>query len=337
MNLAEEKIVFHQTRDIGEVLSTTFRVIRENPKTLLMGTLYFTLPFFVAGSLAMISAFDETLLASEDPGGMSASAALVSVLLLLAGFMLSGLGMVMQITFVNETVKYLAVNPGLPRPGVREIWRTVKTQFWKNILNALVWLILVSMASVMLNVLVLIFIPAIMIGGESVAAGAIAAIIFIFVLMLAMSYLYSISVPIFFISVYEDINIFNAIGRALSLIHSGKDNFWGAIFVNLIALLITFILSFNFMVPLGIIFGVIAYNSGNPEAFLEDEGLVLFAKIGTAAYSLFRAFVLIIPFIAVAIKYFDWVERVDGKGLSDRIRSIGHNRDFDPGMYEETY
>lgn len=340
MNFVEEKIIFQKTRDIGEVISTTFRIIRENYRVLLLGALYFVVPFYLLGTVFFSVSFNAILLASSTPDGVhSASGAGLSVLFMFLGVCFLALGFIMQITYVNELIKYLARNPDLPRPGITEIWKATRKFFGKNILHAIVWFIVTSIGGFAAQLLSFVLLPFLLLG--SAMGGAVMLIIFSIVTLaftfLLTSYVFSISMPIFFISTYENTNIFNAIGRSLSLMHLRRENFWGAVFANAAAFLICIILATNIFLPLSLITAFISFNSGEADPLNNNETIRVIMQVGTAIFTLLQSLTLIIPLITLAVKYFDWTERIDARGLIHRISTIGHNKDFDPRSYEESY
>lgn len=341
MNLAEDKIIFQRTRDTGEVVTTTFRFIRENFRVLLMGALFFMLPFFVVGSIFFITAFNRVFmnmgLDSPNPFGSVNPGA--SIFFMFLGFIFNSAGFVMQITYVNEIIKYVALHPDGPKPTVNDIWKETRKKFWMNILHTIVWLIMVITGGFASSIAYFILLPLFLVAGAapSIVTGVIIFIAVFILMFLIVSYLYSITMPIFFIYTYEKINIFNAIGRTLSLMHMRKENFWGAIFSNAICMFIYIILSMNFVLPLQILKEVAGSIGGTTEDILSHPIIKLLSIIGMILTLFLQFFFLNLPLINSAIKYFDWVERVDGKGLIERIKTIGQNKDFDPGMYEESY
>lgn len=341
MNLTENKIIFQQTRDIGEVVSTTFRFIRENFKTLMMGALYFTAPFFVIGGIFFVTAFNRMFLNSniEIPENSFIKNGLFSMIFLFLGASISALGLIMQITYVNELIKFVANQKDSKKPTVTDIWKSTRKKFWMNILHSFVWLILTGIGSMATGLIYFLFIPIIMIGAatKSVAVIGFFMVIVFLLMFLIASYVYALTMPIFFIYTYENTNIFNAIGRSVSLMHLRKENFWGAIFSNAICIFIYFILSMNIILPMTLAFQFAKEFGGlSEDSFVYGNLRILIIVTGLIT-TFIQLFFLNIPLINTAIKYFDWVERVDGKGLIERIKTIGHNKDYDPSSYEESF
>src|SRR5690606_8406025 len=122
----------------------------------------------------------------------------------------------------------------------------------------------------------------------------------------------------FFINTYENTNIFNAIGRSLSLMHLRRENFWGALFANAICFFVYMVLSMNFILPLTLLMQAAKYIGGATEEFFSNGVFGIIILIGTLLATFLQLFFLNIPLIGIAVKYFDWVERVDGRGLIER-------------------
>jgi hypothetical protein len=336
MNLTDDKIVFHRTRDVGEVLSTTFRVIRENLRSLLLGILYFCAPLYLAGVIFMVTAFSDIAVTVADEGGQPTE---ISVLFMMLGVLVFLMAPVMQLTYVNELVKYVAKNPEKPKPTPKDIWQTLKVAFLVNLVNSLVFFLYLFFAGMLMSLASMVLVPLFTLAGGigSVVGVAVAIFFTVLIWIFITVYLYSLSFPIFFIATYENINIFQAIGRIFHLMHARKQSFWGSIFSNLISFFICYVLSLSFLVPYSIVMGVIAYTSGATEDFLDSLLMEQFIWIGAGVYYFLSIFFINIPLICFAIKYFDWVERLDGKGLITRINTIGNNPDFDTRSYEESY
>lgn len=323
-----EPIEFLKMRDIGEVLSLTFRFIRDYFKPLMLGILFLVLPFYILGTILMISALDGIT------PGVSEVETTSSIWSMMIAILFLAMGTVMIITYVNELIYFVYSNPDKQVPSIWEIWNLTRRYFFWNLLHMIVWFIVCWM---FLMSVYLVFFLLITIGIAGVALGGVAiAVIMIILAVLAMFFvmLYTVSatVPMFFIATCEKINIFSALSRSFSLLHVSKIGFINSLLTNLLVVIIITIISSNILMPVLIIEGFIGYNSGSSNPFSEQGTLI---KVFYGVTYLISPFVYMIPLISNAMNYFNLRERLDAPGLKKRISLIGQQTDFDIQQYEE--
>ncbi|MBE2246058.1 MAG: hypothetical protein IAE67_02275 [Candidatus Competibacteraceae bacterium] len=323
-----DEIVFLKMRDAGEVLAITFRFIRENFKTLTLGILLIVIPFYIIGSILMISSIDGLWMDQPESQNLSSLGTMMLAMLFL------GLGSVMLITYVNELMKYVWQHPGEPLPGVWHIWKPTRRYFWWNLLHLVVWFIVVWMFMLSMYIVFFLF----MMGGiaglssGSIFIAIVMALLGIVSMLFVMLYTVSATLPMFFIATCEKTNIFSALSRSFSLMHATRSNFKSAMLTNLLAFFIQMIISSNIIIPILIIEGLIEYNSGESTIL---SGPKTFIKVFYGITYLISPFLYAIPLIGNGMNYFSMRERIDATGLRHRISEIGQQKDFDIYQYEE--
>jgi hypothetical protein len=117
------------------------------------------------------------------------------------------------------------------------------------------------------------------------------------------------------VAIIEERNPISAAGRSWELV---RGHWWFTFATYLVMNIITTFMSYVLIIPLSIIMGVIsASGAGGSEVIGTGMGLVYGLTIIIA--SLFSVLML----IAMALQYFNLIERKEGKGLREQIEELG--------------
>lgn len=115
-------------------------------------------------------------------------------------------------------------------------------------------------------------------------------------------------------SIFEDLNPFEAIRRSWSLV---QGHWWFTFAVYLVMNIITSFMSYVLIIPISIIIGFLSASGADTNDFIGTSMGIVYGLMIVVA-SIFSVLVL----IAVALQYFNLVERKEGKGLRAQIEEL---------------
>ncbi|MGN8226389.1 hypothetical protein [Gracilimonas sp. BCB1] len=117
------------------------------------------------------------------------------------------------------------------------------------------------------------------------------------------------------VAVIEQRNPFDSISRSWDLV---QGHWWFTFATYLVMNIITSFMSYVLIIPMSILFGFLAA-SGAGDSALIGTGVGLFYGLLIVVASLFSVLML----IAMALQYFNLIERKEGKGLRAQIEELG--------------
>ena len=118
-----------------------------------------------------------------------------------------------------------------------------------------------------------------------------------------------------------------------------KRNFWNPAGVTLVGILILFILRYNvIMFPTALLAGIFKYLSLDATQF--EPGGIWFSlvfRVFLPLFTLLYFYTFTVYLVAEAFEALSLDERVNAKGLLEKIDKLGTYRDTGPEFYEVTY
>ena len=224
MNPDTEKIEFYQLRDMGRVISVATHLIRKHTGHLFRTVGLMTIPLLLASSTLYFLATSKTLDLAQNPESMGQTLPFLSFQYLF--FIL--IAFVTYLTSVWATVYYMSLyeERGPENYDMSDIWSRVGKHGLMLIPAIIVYSIMLGLGAVLLSVIggVLILIPFL----------GVLAIIGLFFGMLFVLSLYQMTITVLLV---EKASIFNALGRAVTLL---KGNWWksvGVVFCSYIVVI----------------------------------------------------------------------------------------------------
>lgn len=326
----DDLLIFTKERTIGQTINFAFLIFRKNSKNFWKGMAAAVLPW-IGGAAILITPFIISYTKGNSINwGVFAFLLILAIILYLFGFLILN-------TYVNEYVIAVKNDTINQKPHYKGIVKTTYKAVPKNILNFFLLTIIWSMMSSVLYVVQYIFVL-IMFGGMatgSIIIIGIGAILYILAYLASFSYLSICTGPVIFISQYEKVHFFKALGINFSYVHARK-GFWAGILISLFGFLLMYIISINISQPIWIVYGVIEYNSGSLSSPGSDKILIASALVylTLAVTWPLSSFILMMIFGA---NYFNQKERAVGAGLNDRIATIGQNKDYDSSKLEADF
>ena len=297
----ESVINLRKVRDVGDVLNDTFRFIRQNIRVLGKSLL------FIAGPAIVLSAIPSAMLQVSgfgmdptDPTGATMAGSLMGLYLVLV-IVFSMAASVLSVTVVHSTVMlYQDYGPG--GFEVQDVWEMTKTHFWTILLAILL-------------IAVMVMVPAII--AIIPCLGGLAYIVGLVYFMVSIA-------PLFPMLVREEIGIVEGMKRSMALV---KEHWWATLGVVFVAFIIYSMLGGLFMVPYYIFFFINMMHTidGTSVNSLIQIGMVVSSAVGSLGTVLLYS----IPLVAIALHYFNLVERKERTGLMTAIEAI------DPGLSTE--
>lgn len=297
----ESVINLRKVRDVGDVLNDTFRFIRQNIRVLGKSLLFIAGPAIVLSSIpsAMLQVsgfgFDPT-----DPTAATMSGPLIGLYVVLA-VVFSVAASVLSVAIVHSTVM-LYQDYGPRGFEVQDVWVMTKAHFWTILLA-------------MLLIGLIVIVPAIIV---------IIPCLGILAYMVGLVYFMVSLAPLFPMLVREQIGIIDGMKRSMALV---KDHWWATLGVVFVAFIIYSMLGGLFMVPYYIFFFINMMHAVDATSVspLIHLGMVVSSAVGSLASIMLYS----IPLVALALHYFNLVERKERTGLMTAIEAI------DPGPSAE--
>lgn len=284
----DNHVTLRKVRDFGDVLNVTFVFFKQNFQTLCKSLALFALPIgavLVVGSmLIMGTAF------SIVPGAVDWRRLAAAMALLLP---LSYLMTTMMLLVIFGSLKLYDERGGEP-VGVADLWSICRAYFWRYVRMLLA--LFVILAGSMLV--------------------AIIPCLGIFVWFAGMVYAAPSLLLAFVVRMNEDLGTIDAIKRAWKLTDAARGQSIGIIFISF---LIAFILSLVFSIPRYIAsaaFGVTTVSGGTSP--VAQSLLVILGLLGTVC----SLVIMVIPYLAMGIQYYNLVEMTDRAGLMERVAAM---------------
>lgn len=305
----EAVINLRKVRDVGDVLNDTFRFIRQNIRVLGKSLL------FIAGPAIVLSAVPSALLQISgfgldptNPTGATMSGPSFGLFIVLA-VVFSITASVLSIAIVHSTVMlYQDYGPG--GFEVQDVWVMTKEHFW------IILLAMLLIGVIVMVPIIIVIIPCL---------GALAYFVGLVYFMVTLA-------PLFPMLVREQIGIIDGMKRSMGLV---KEHWWATLGVVFVAFIIYSMLGGLFMVPYYIFFFInmmhmVDATSVSP---LIQVGMVVSSAVGSLASILLYS----IPLVALALHYFNLVERKERTGLMTAIEAIDPGPSADaPGFQPPT-
>lgn len=287
-------IKFKQQRDFGEIFNATFAFIRQEIKPLGKAILYFVLPLLIIGSiLAVYISIEQqkyiNALAAVNPGDIANTFGLLS-----KTFKFTFLTMLVY-AVVFTTLKctiygYIKVynTKGAGQVSTDDVWVEIKKFFFPVL-------------------------------GTSIVVGLIVGVGMVFCLIPGI-YLGVCLSMIYMALMFENIGFSESFTRSFYLI---KQNWWITFGIILVAYIMVYLVGLLLSIP-AILLG---FKSLFTSIKSMQEGTMMnFSTtyfIVTSITSLIVYVLFAIPFIAVALQYFNLVEIKERPSLNDKIEQIG--------------
>ncbi|WP_321281186.1 hypothetical protein [Marinifilum fragile] len=285
--MTTENFRLEKVRDFGLLFSDTFLFIKYNFKNLLKGMLYYVVPFGLLHGVVMGLLQYETLLSIGNGSGIGANYSSSTVIYsTIASYFFMLVSYSVAIAFITQYIK-LYRDKGANNFEVNEVGKSMLNNIPK-ILGA----IILSGIIVVLGFIILI-IPGIYI-----------------------AVCISLVVPII---IFEDETVGNGISACFNLI---KNNWWNTFAFLFVIGLISSALNFVFQLPSTIyqLMSTIFMASG--DAMTPSKSLlILFSIIQGIGYALIQ----VLPLTAIAMQYFNLIERRQSPALLKDLESVGNN------------
>jgi hypothetical protein len=285
--MTTENFRLEKVRDFGLLFSDTFLFIKYNFKNLLKGMLYYVVPFGLLHGVVMGLLQYENLLSIGNGSGIGANYSSSTVIYsTIASYFFMLVSYSVAIAFVTQYIK-LYRDKGANNFEVNEVGKSMLNNIPK-ILGA----IILSGIIVVLGFIILI-IPGIYI-----------------------AVCISLVVPII---IFEDETVGNGISACFNLI---KNNWWNTFAFLFVIGLISSALNFVFQLPSTIyqLMSTIFMASG--DAMTPSKSLlILFSIIQGIGYALIQ----VLPLTAIAMQYFNLIERRQSPALLKDLESVGNN------------
>lgn len=297
-----DRIELRRTRDFGATINVVFEFLRQNWKPLGKSLIYIMGPVLILAGLAG-GAYFRSIMGAIGTDAPTPSGMLEMYLGLLPTIGLMILAGAVSLVFLFGVVAgYVRLyNARFPEAiGVDDVWREVRSTFWR--ITGTLFVITIVIALPML----ILVVPA-----------AMAEIFWLIPLamMLAMVptiYFYNTMTIVVPMRLEEEIGIFEAIGRAMKLM---QGRWWFTFWIFVVMQIILLFASMIFQVPIQVVVFMQGFSG------LESAGLLIyiagaFNVIGT--YLLYAMLVL-----TASVQYYNLVEQKEGVGMVDRINEIG--------------
>lgn len=340
---SSEKIDFRVSRDVGQVFNVSFRFMRQNRTILFKSVTYYIMPFILfAGFLIFYGIGDFFGFIIKGTAGGNLSSMLFSAGMIILGFLAIYLAYTMYITLIYE---YMLLYHQREDPDTithQEVWQATRKRFFIGLVNVFVWGVAVMLLSGAAMTVFYIFVIIGMLFGIVFSSPVIIVIAYVFMYVLQyllMFYVQSLTFPMLFLSPFERIDVFSAFGRTFSMVNR-KGSFFNAIGANILGGIVLAILHTNMVtLPIGIIAGFFAINGIEPASFLSANSIwvtVIFKGI-LPLFTVFYFYTMVIYLVTQAFETLNLDERLNGKGVLERISRIGTRKDVGPEYYDTEY
>lgn len=293
--MTKKTINFKKERDFGDLFNATFSFISQEFNRLATAVLYFVVPFLLVSAIAMtlysVKAQEMAQTITQDTKANPFAA--FSIMGSLFGY----IGVAMLLSLISITVLVgtvygyikLYIQNGSDGFTINDVWMQVTTNFWRNLIAAIV-VGLVVIAGTMLCL-----IPGIYFG-----------------VSLCL---------VFSIMMFENKSFGDAFGRSMKLINT---NWWLAFGILIIVGIIVYVLTIFVSIPSLILgFKSLFRNlKGTPNpAFDFSIGFYILNSLTRVITQLF----MVIPLVLTAFLYYSTVEKVEKPSLMDKIDQINDN------------
>lgn len=337
-----KKIDFRVARDVGQVYNTAFLFLRQNRVVLFKSITYYIMPFILVAAFLVFSGIADffSVISKGIEGNITPF--VLSMVQGLVGVFFIYIAYTAYITLVYEFV-YLYKNAEQPGQIThQDVWRATRKRFFKGLLNVFLWgLVVMAVSSVVAGVLYVVMIVGVLFAAIFSAPWLIFVFMVLFYILdyIVMFYVQSVTFPMVFLSAFERIDVFTALGRSFSAVNR-KGNFWSAIGATFLGFSILWILHTNMVaLPIGLIAGVFSFNDINPAETFDPDGagyIVLF-KVVLPLVTLAYFYTLCIYFVTQAFEILSLDEKARGAGLLERINRMGERKDVGPEFYDVSY
>lgn len=335
-----EKIQFRRSRDMGQVYNTSFRFIRQNRSVLFRSITFYIMPFILVAAFLIFNGIGDligTVSGGADGNWVSIA---FSVVQGLAGLVI---GYVAYATYITLVYEYMRLYQEAEDPRTvthRDVWKATRKRFFIGFANVLVWGVLVSALTGVVVVLFYVCLAVALFLSALFDAPWIIVIMYLLLYLIEYSLILYIQVftfPMLFLSAMERVDIFTAFGRSFSMVNR-KRNLWNAVGVTLVGGLILFILRYITFFPISLVAGFFAYFNLN-EADLLPGGIwfSLIFKVLLPFFTLLYFYSFTVYLVAEGFETLSLDERVNAKGLREKIDKLGTYRDSGPEYYEVSY
>lgn len=323
-------IEFSKERTIGQTISFAFTIYRRNSKNFWKGLALAVLPW-VAGAGIFLTPF---MVGYANGNSINWDSFIFLLLLSIALYMF---GFLVLNTYVNEYIIAMKNDTINQKPHFKGIVKATYKAVPMNILNffllTILWFLMYGVLMGVIYMFSLVMIAGIAAG--SIILMGIGYILYMIGFFAAFAYLSICTGPIIFISQYEKVHFFKALEINFSYVHARK-GFWAGILISFFGFLLMYIISINITQPIGIIVGVIEYNSGALSGGKTDQIFMIIALVylTIAVTWPLSSFIMMLIFGA---NYFNQKERAIGAGLIERINKIGDLKDYDSSKLEADF
>lgn len=274
-----------KNRDFGALFNDTFLFIKHNFKNLLLGMIYFVIPFALLQGIALGIVQHQTLSSmSLEQQANPFNGNFVTIMLVTYFFLI--ITYTFSMAFIFQYIKLFKAS----EDKVIEL-----KQVWKLILG----------------VVPKIFAASILIAIISGFATILLVIPGIYLMVC-----FSLVIPII---IFQGDSIKEAINACFPLI---KNNWWSTFGFLIVLSMIAGALQFAFQVPMAIYQFITAFHMAQNEPLETSQGLsILFSIIQSTGASLMQ----VIPFTGIAILYFSLIEQKQNPALLKELESVGEN------------
>ena len=276
-------------RDFGEILNATFIFLKQNVKPLFKALITYAGPFILLSAIAtgyyQSNALNTTLL-TLNPGMNSLISYFEDIMLsLLLLIVASSLSYTMIITTVYSYMK-LYVMHGKEGIVSEDLGRLIGKNFFRVFGTSIVIFLAIMIG------MIFCFVPGIYLG---------VSLCLIFPIM-----------------IFEDISFSNAFSRSFKLTHY---QWWWTLLILIVIYLIVAVVGYIIAIPQMIISFVYGFNSvaksANPIEGIKDIMLVV-----TVFMTFINSLLGVIPFVTIALQYFNIVEKKENPALLNRINQM---------------
>ncbi len=291
-------------RDVGEVLNATFSFIRLHARALGQALLFIAGPLLIVSLLGFGKVQQDyfTFFSVMENGGALPEAEAPGVpvpalAILGVSLVLSTLGGALAVTAVLAVVRLHDERGGAASIEVGEVWAVVKPRYGRMLLTTLGFSLAVALP------VVIVLIPCL---------GALAYVAYLAYALPVFSLAYPMRME------RGDLGFWAALGRCRNL---ARGAFWQTFGVVALAYLIYSVINATFSIPataLSVLQGLHSLE-GNGGSVLYDAAFFATHLLSGAASTV----VYCVPVIAIALQYYNLVERSDYAGLMRRVEALG--------------
>lgn len=307
----QTKIIFRESRDLGEILNTTFSFIKQNFGKLLKSVLFISGPAILLGAslfgVAQSNVFKIPQSGgSANPVSMFAETMFAYIFIFLGSFLVS--------LVVYEYIRIYIEREETGNITVSDVWKAVKEDFWKlfgtifgiSVLTIAIITILIGIGAALVYSM------------DSRGTGIAAAVILGIFAFLFLIYIGISLSLIYCVKIYENQGFFSTVSRCFSLV---RGNWWRTFLVIFVLTLIQNMLSFIFVIPSYAAIFITAFNSaksGAPD--LSDLSLVFAVSMSLILLGYFILSTILL--IGINLHYFSLVEKKEASGLLEKISHL---------------